>query len=173
MSTNAPAVRGQFLSFTLAGCDYGVPILHVKEILQYEAITRVPSVPRWVRGIINLRGAVVPVVDLALKFGLPETPITARTCILIVEAGPDGDRTVMGLLADAVIEVLELGERDVEPPPAFGTAVRIDYLTGMAKVGKGFVLLLEVDRALSADEWALPPQAPPEPARNLPREERP
>jgi purine-binding chemotaxis protein CheW len=161
-----PQDRHQFLSFALAGCDYGVPILHVKEILQYEAITRIPSVPRSVRGVINLRGAVVPVVDLALKFGLPETAATPRTCILIVEASLGGDRAVMGVLADAVIEVLELGEGDVEPPPPFGTGIRVDYLSGMAKLGKGFVMLLDVDRVLSADEKEVafepqPGRAPP------------
>ncbi len=171
MSTSSPAARGQFLSFTLAGCDYGVPILHVKEILQYEAITRVPSVPRWVRGVINLRGAVVPVVDLALKFGLPETAITPRTCILIVETGLEADRSVMGLVADAVIEVLDLGAGDVEPPPAFGATIRVDYLTGMAKAPKGFVLLLDIDRAVSAGAWQLQP--PPPPAPSPPREDRP
>ena len=173
MSTSVPADRRQFLSFALAGCDCGVPILHVKEILQYEAITRVPSVPRSVRGVINLRGAVVPVVDLAVKFGLPETAFTPRTCILIVEASLGGERTVMGMLADAVTEVLELGGGDVEPPPPFGTGIQVEYLTGMAKVGKGFVLLLDVDRVLSAGEKELVLRAPTEPVRAPPPEERP
>lgn len=173
MSTSAPADRRQFLSFTLAGCDYGVPILHVKEILQYEAITHVPSLPRWVRGVINLRGVVVPVLDLALKLGLPETAISRRTCILIVESGPGGDGTVLGVLADAVIEVLDLGAADVEPPPPFGTGVRVDYLTGMAKVGKGLVLLVDVERALSADERELAVLAAAETDRASPPEEHP
>lgn len=173
MSTSVPSDRRQFLSFTLAGCDYGVPILHVKEILQYEAITRVPSVPRWIRGIINLRGAVVPVVDLAVKLGLSETAVTPRTCILIVEANLGADRTVMGVLADAVIEVLDLGPGDVEPPPPFGTGIGVDHLTGMAKVGKGFVLLLEIDRVLSVDEKELVVRAPPEQVRAPTPEERP
>jgi purine-binding chemotaxis protein CheW len=132
-----------------------VGILQVKEILQYETVTRVPSVPPSVRGVLNLRGAVVPVVDLAVKFGLPATPVTNRTCVLIVEASLEGERTVMGVVADAVREVLELGPEDVEPAPAFGTRVRVDYLRGMAKAGKGFVLLLDLDRVISAGEREL------------------
>ncbi|HUL59190.1 MAG TPA: chemotaxis protein CheW [Anaeromyxobacteraceae bacterium] len=153
MSQNVEAAdRKQYLSFSLAGSEYGIPILKVKEILQYETITRVPSTPRSVRGVINLRGSVVPVVDLAAKFGLAETPLTRWTCILIVEAVLDGQKTVMGVMSDAVREVIELAPQDVEPPPSFGTQVRVDHLLGMGKAGKRFVLLLDVDRVISADE---------------------
>ncbi len=155
MSAQESAERSQYLSFTLAGNDYAVGILQVKEILQYETVTRVPSVPPSVRGVINLRGAVVPVVDLAVKFGLPPAPVTKRTCIVIAEAALAGERAVMGLVADGVREVLELSPDDVEPPPSFGTQVRVDYLVGMAKVGKGFVLLLDLDRVLSAGDTEL------------------
>lgn len=144
--------RSQYLSFSLAGSEYGVGILKVKEILQYETITRVPSTPRSVRGVINLRGAVVPVIDLAAKFGLPETAITRLTCILIVEAMMDGQPTVVGVMSDAVQEVIELSAADIEPPPSFGTQVRVDFLLGMGKTGKKFVLLLDIDRVISADE---------------------
>jgi purine-binding chemotaxis protein CheW len=154
------AERRQYLSFALAGSDYAVGILQVKEILQYETVTPVPSVPRSIRGIINLRGAVVPVVDLAVKFGLAAAPVTKRTCIVIVEADLQGERTVLGFVADAVREVLELGPKDVEPPPAFGTQVRVDHLLGMGKPGKGFVLLLDLDRVISADELELGGQLP-------------
>jgi purine-binding chemotaxis protein CheW len=144
--------RAQYLSFSLAGSEYGVGILKVKEILQYEEITRVPSTPRSVRGVINLRGAVVPVIDLAARCGLAETAVTRLTCILIVEAALEGQPMVVGVMSDAVREVIELGADDVEPPPAFGTQVRVDYLLGMGKVGKRFVLLLDLDRVISADE---------------------
>lgn len=145
--------RAQYLSFELAGAEYGVGILAVKEILQFETITPVPSVPRSVRGVINLRGSVVPVIDLAAKFGLPETAVTRRTCILIVEVQLDGRPTVMGLMADSVREVIELGPADIEPPPPFGTRVKVEHLLGMGKAGgKRFVLLLDVDRVVSADE---------------------
>jgi len=156
--------RNQYLSFTLAGGDYAVGILQVKEILQYEGVTRVPSVPPSVRGVLNLRGAVVPVIDLAVKFGLAATPVTNRTCVLIVEASLDGERTVMGVIADAVREVLELGPEDIEPAPAFGTQVRVDFLMGMAKAGKGFVLLLDLDRVISAGERELAAQLGESPA---------
>ena len=142
--------RHQYLSFTLSGNDYAVGILQVKEILQYETVTPVPSVPASLRGVINLRGAVVPVIDLSVKFGLPPTGVTKRTCIVIVEAALEGERTVLGFVADAVREVLELGPQEVEPPPSFGTQVRAEHLLGMGKVGKGFVLLLDLDRVVSA-----------------------
>ncbi|WP_242392319.1 chemotaxis protein CheW [Anaeromyxobacter oryzisoli] len=151
-TTTTDTERAQHLSFSLGGCEYGVGILKVKEILQYEEITRVPSTPRSVRGVINLRGAVVPVIDLAAKFGLPETAVTRLTCILIVEAVMDGQPTVVGVMADAVREVIELGPADIEPTPTFGTQVRVDFLLGMGKVGKRFVLLLDIDRVISADE---------------------
>ena len=164
--------RRQFLSFSLAGSEYGAGILAVREILQYEAVTRVPSTPRSVRGVINLRGQVVPVVDLAAKFGAGETRPSRLTCILIVEASVDGQPAVMGVLADAVREVIELGPGDIEPPPSFGTQVKIDFLLGVGKVGKRFVLLLDLDKVLSADEKefanlvkeGVPAPAPEEPA---------
>ncbi len=155
VETRAP----QYLSFHVAGTGYGLPILAVKEILQHEEPTRVPGAPASVRGVINVRGAVVPVLDLAVKFGRGETVPTNRTCILVVEAQPDGERLTLGVLADAVNEVLDLPPEAVEPPPAFGTGVRLDYLTGMGKVGKGFVLLLDVDRVVSASEADLAAQA--------------
>jgi purine-binding chemotaxis protein CheW len=152
MATQESEARRQYLSFTLVGGDYAVDVLHVKEILQYESVTRVPSVPASIRGVINLRGSVVPVIDLAVKFGLAPMPVTARTCVIIVEAQLAEERAVMGVLADSVREVLELGPADVEKPPTFGTAVKVEFITGMAKVGKGFVLLLDLDRVISATE---------------------
>jgi purine-binding chemotaxis protein CheW len=147
--------RQQHLAFSLAGGSYAVGILNVKEILQYEEITPVPSTPRSIRGVLNLRGSVVPVVDLAVKFGLPASPVTKRTCVLVVETALEGVATVMGLIADAVSEVIELGPADIEEPPAFGTRIKVDYLLGMGKVGKRFVLLLDIDKVLSADEREL------------------
>src|SRR5512140_498712 len=159
MSETAEIQARQFLSFTIGGADYGVPILTVKEILQHEAPTPVPGAPPSIRGVINVRGSVVPVLDLAVKFGRGETVATKRTCILVVEARVGGERLTLGVLADAVNEVLDLPADAVEPPPAFGTGIRLDYLTGMGKVGKGFVLLLDVDRVVSASEADLAAQA--------------
>jgi purine-binding chemotaxis protein CheW len=158
MSASETSERSQYLSFSLAGGDYAIGILQVKEILQYETVTRVPSVPASIRGVINLRGAVVPVIDLAVKFGLPATPVTKRTCILVVEASLGDERTVLGIMADAVREVLELASGEIEPPPSFGTQVRVDFILGMGKAGKGFVLLLDLDRVVSAGERELAAQ---------------
>jgi purine-binding chemotaxis protein CheW len=146
------AERVQYLSFSLRGTEYAVRILKVKEILQWESTTRVPSTPRSVRGVINLRGQVVPVVDLAAKFGLGETEPSRLTCILIVEALLEGAPAVIGVMADSVQEVIELGQDDVEPTPAFGTQVKVDFLLGVGKIGKRFVLLIDLDRVISADE---------------------
>jgi purine-binding chemotaxis protein CheW len=142
----------QYLTFTLAGEEYAIGILQVKEILEYDTLTPVPQTPPCIRGVINLRGSVVPVVDLAVKFGLPATALTKRTCIVIVEVALEGTRTVMGVMVDAVSHVMDLAPPDIEAPPAFGTRVRVDYLRGMGKVGKRFVLLLDIDRVLAAGE---------------------
>lgn len=150
MSAHEYQERRQYLSFTLAGGDHGVALLQVKEILRYEAVTRIPSVPPAIRGVLNLRGAVIPVLDLAVKFGLPPTPVTSRTCVLIVEVSLEGEPAVMGILADRVREVLELGASDVLPPPTFGTGVTVEHITGMARVDGGFVLLLDLDGVVSA-----------------------
>jgi purine-binding chemotaxis protein CheW len=155
LETQAP----QYLSFTIAGTDYGLPILTVKEILQHEEPTRVPGAPPSIRGVVNVRGSVVPVLDLAVKFGKGEIVATKRTCILVVETKLGGEQLTLGILADAVSEVLDLPPQAIEPPPAFGTGVRLDYLTGMGKVGKSFVLLLDVDRVVSASEAELAAQA--------------
>jgi purine-binding chemotaxis protein CheW len=152
MAATEDGARTQYLSFSLRGTEYAVGILKVKEILQHEQTTRVPSTPKSVRGVINLRGQVVPVVDLAAKFGLGETATTRLTCILIVEALVEGTPTVVGVLADSVQEVIELGKDDIEPTPAFGTQVKVDFLLGVGKIGKRFVLLLDLDRVISADE---------------------
>jgi purine-binding chemotaxis protein CheW len=161
----------QYLSFTIAGTDYGLPILTVKEILQHEEGTRVPGTPPSIRGVINVRGQVVPVVDLAVKFGRGETAVTKRTCILVVEAEVGGDRLTVGVLADAVNEVLDLPLAEIEAAPTFGANVRVDYLTGMGKVGRGFVLLLDADRVLSASEAELATQAAAAQAAASPAEE--
>lgn len=146
---NVPA---QCLTFELAGDEYGVGILQVREIIEYESLTPVPTTPPWIRGVMNLRGTVVPVIDLAVKFGLAETEVTRRTCIVIVEVDLDGELAPMGVMVDAVVRVVDLAPGDVEPPPAFGTRVRVDYLLGVGKVDGQLVLVLDADRVLSVDE---------------------
>jgi purine-binding chemotaxis protein CheW len=142
----------QYLTFLLAGEEYAIGILKVKEIIEYDTVTTVPKTPRWVRGVINLRGAVVPVVDLGLKFGLEERPVTKTTCIVIVEGQVEGQSTLMGVMADAVSQVMDIAAGDVQEVPTFGTRIKVDYLQGMAQLGKKFVLLLYIDKVLSADE---------------------
>jgi len=139
----------QYLSFQLAGEEFAFGILRVKEILEYDTLTRVPNAPPAVRGVINLRGAVVPVLDLAHLFGLPATAVTKRSCVIIVEVRVDEQELVMGILADAVNQVIELAPDTIEPAPAFGSRVRVEYLVGMGKVdSRKFVLILDIDRLL-------------------------
>ena len=154
MSNTTAAARTQFLSFVLAGEEYAVDILRVKEIIEYNSLTRVPGMPATVRGVINLRGRVVPVVDLALRFGLPESVITARSSIVMVElAGAEGD-IVIGIITDSVSEVLDLDPEQIQSTPSFGTSVGAEFLNGMAeRGGEKFVMLLNIDRALGADAF--------------------
>lgn len=149
---NETTHRIQYLTFHLAGEEYAIDILQVREIIEYDALTKVPMTPPWVRGVINLRGSVVAVIDLTVKFGQPESPVGKRTCIVIVEVDLGGERTIMGVVADAVSQVMDLPSQEIMAPPAFGTMVRTDYLKGMGKAGKKFVLILEADRVLSADD---------------------
>lgn len=142
----------QYLTFLIGEEEYGVPVLRVREIVAYGSVTRVPSAPSWIRGVINLRGVIVPVVDLALKFGLPATRIGRRTCIVIVEVALVNEETAMGVLSDAVQEVATLAPEDIEPPPPFGSAVRIEFLIGMRTSGRGFLQLLDIDKVLATDE---------------------
>jgi purine-binding chemotaxis protein CheW len=145
----------QYLTFMLAQEQFAIGILGIKEIIEYQGVTEVPMMPACVRGVINLRGAVVPVVDLLARFGRPSSAVTKRTCVVIVEAACGAEeRQVMGLLVDAVNEVLDISTADIEPPPAFGARVRSDFIHGVGKVRGKFVLLLDVDRALSIDEIA-------------------
>src|SRR4029453_13069812 len=139
----------QYLTFHLADEEYAVGILRVKEIIPYGALTKVPQTPPSIRGVINLRGSVVPVVDLALKFGLNASPVTNRTCVVIVEVNTDGEPTVVGIIADSVSQVVELSAEDILPAPAFGTQVRMNFLQGMGKTEARFVLILNIDKALS------------------------
>jgi purine-binding chemotaxis protein CheW len=153
MTSPKPAAeQGQYLGLFVADEEYAIGILKVKEILQFEAITKVPGAPPSIRGVTNVRGSVVPVVDLAVRFSLPETAVTNRTCIVIVEVDLDGERTVMGVMADSVSQVVDLGVDDIQPPPSFGTRVHIDYLLGMGRSGKKFIMILDIDRILTLDE---------------------
>jgi purine-binding chemotaxis protein CheW len=142
----------QYLTFQLADEEYAISILKVKEILEYDTITTVPNTPKWICGVLNLRGSVVPVVDLAVKFGRPASSITKLSCIVITEIVCDGEKITMGVLTDEVSQVVDLGPGDIEEPPPFGTRMKIDYLNGMGRSGKKFCLILNIDKVLSSDE---------------------
>jgi len=148
----APLNQRQYLTFFLADEQYAVGVLKVKEIIEYGIVTKVPTTPPYIRGVINLRGSVVPVVDLAVKFGLQQVPVGRRTCIVIMETTLLGERVVMGVVADAVSQVIHFSPQDIEPAPAFGTSVRLEHLEGMAKLGTKFVLILNMDHVFAADD---------------------
>lgn len=142
----------QYLTYILADEEYAVPIMRVKEIIEYREMTKVPMVPDFIRGAINLRGGVVPVIDLAVKFGMDSSDITPRTCIVIMEVTLGEENTLMGILVDKVLQVLNIPAGDIEPAPAFGARIRTDFIEGMGKLNEQFVIILDVDRLLSVKE---------------------
>lgn len=144
----------QYLTFNLGGEVFAIGILAIKEIIEYGNLTEVPMMPDFIRGVINLRGAVVPVVDLSARFGRAGTALTRRTCIVIVEIEAEGEHQDVGVIVDAVNEVLEILPQDIEPAPAFGAKIRTDFIRGMGKVASRFVIILDVDHVLSVDEMA-------------------
>ncbi|MDP2004125.1 MAG: chemotaxis protein CheW [Rubrivivax sp.] len=149
--STAPA---QYLTFLLGDEIFAMDIRTVREIIQHGAMTAVPLMPTFVRGVINLRGAVVPVIDLHARFGRAPARVTKKTCIVIFDAVRDGERVELGLLVDAVSEVIDIPAAQIEPPPNFGTAVRRDFISGMGKVAERFVILLDPDRAFDVSEMA-------------------
>src|SRR5271169_2264269 len=148
-----PVSTVQYLTFFTAGEEYAIGIVKVSEIVEYEAVTTVPNTPIWIRGVTNLRGRVVPVVDLAVKFGLPASEISKFSCIIITEVMFQGENLTMGVLADSVSQVIELAADEIEATPPFGTRVKTEYLLGMGALGKKFCLILDIDKVLSADEF--------------------
>lgn len=145
--------EGKYLTFSLGGEEYGIGILKVKEIIGMMPITPVPQTPTFVKGVINLRGKVIPVIDLRLKFGMESIPYNERTCIIVVEAsGLAAGRVMMGLVVDAVSEVVNIKEEDIEDTPTFGTRLSTEYILGMAKAGDAVKILLDIDRVLTTQE---------------------
>lgn len=144
----------QYLTFSLADEMFAIGILSIREIIEYGQITDVPMVPPFIQGVINLRGAVVPIINLAVRFGREPREITKRTCIVIIEITNEDSQPAhqMGLVVDAVSEVLEITTSDIEPPPSFGSRIRTDFISGMGKVNGRFVVLLNVDQILSLQE---------------------
>jgi purine-binding chemotaxis protein CheW len=151
----APAAGAEpdsYLTFWIGDEEYAINVLQVREIIEYGDVTRVPSTAPWIRGVVNLRGSVLPAIDLAVKFGLPPSPVTRRTCIVVTEVAATPRATVLGVIADSVSQVIDLGPDDIEPPPPFGTPVRVEFLLGLGRSGDKFILVLDTDRVLSADE---------------------
>jgi purine-binding chemotaxis protein CheW len=144
----------QYLTFLLGGETFAIAILNIKEIIEYGNVTTVPMMPDFVRGVINLRGAVVPVIDLAMRFSRPPSPVTRRTCIVLIEVEVEGEQYNIGVTVDAVNEVLEIPGSEIEPPPTFGAKIRSDFIGGMGKIDGKFVIILDADKVLSVDEMA-------------------
>jgi purine-binding chemotaxis protein CheW len=143
---------GKYLTFTLDEEEYGIGILKVKEIIGMMDITTVPRTPEFIKGVINLRGKVIPIIDLRLKFEMGKIPYTDRTCIIVVEIDSEKGTILIGIVVDAVSEVLNIQEGEIEETPAFGTQLNTDYILGMAKTEGGVKILLNIDKVLSIEE---------------------
>ncbi len=144
----------QYLTFMLGGETYAMGILAIKEIIEYGNLTEVPRMPDFIRGVINLRGAVVPVIDLGARFGKQATNITRRTCIVIIEVANGEETQDIGVMVDAVNEVLEISASEIEPAPSFGANIRADFIDGMGKIDGKFVIILNIQQVLSVEEIA-------------------
>lgn len=154
VTTTKDEAPSQYLTFSLGGEMFAVGILNVKEIIEYGHLTEIPMMPAFIRGVINLRGSVVPVIDLSARFGGKVTEISRRTCIVIVEVADEDMRHDIGIMVDAVSEVLDIPGSEIEPPPAFGAKIRADFIFGMGKVNGKFVIILSINKVLSVDEIA-------------------
>ena len=160
---NMPVVAGQatieedhqYLTFLLGGEMFAIAILNIKEIIEYGSLTEVPMMPGFIRGVINLRGSVVPVVDLSVRFGRSRTEVSRRTCIVIIEVENGDEKHDIGVMVDSVSEVLEIPRSEIEPPPAFGAKIRVDFMQGMGKVAGKFVIILNANKVLSVDELSM------------------
>jgi purine-binding chemotaxis protein CheW len=148
---DATSLEGKYLTFSLGGEEYGLEILKVQEIIGLMRVTPVPQTPSFIRGVINLRGKVIPVVDLRLKFGMEAADDTGHTCVIVVEV----DKNRVGVIVDDVCEVLDIAARDIEPPPSMGRAMEQDFILGMGKVGERVKILLDIERVLVGDMSAL------------------
>jgi purine-binding chemotaxis protein CheW len=153
-SAQTPMVS-QYLIFSLGGESFGVATLRVREIIEYGNITSVPMMPAYMRGVINLRGAVVPVIDLHARFGRKRTEVSRRTCIVILEVQSEEGTFILGIIVDSVSAVRQIDTSSIEPAPTFGTRVRADFIEGMAKVNNNFVILLNLGKVLSVDELSI------------------
>ncbi len=155
MAVATTAETTQFLTFKLDEEVFALDITKVREVLDFTTVTKVPRTPEFMRGVINLRGSVVPVVDLRLKFGMSRTENTVNTCVIITEVAVDGEKVILGCLADSVQEVLDLEAGSIAPAPRIGTKLRTEFISGMGRRGDRFVILLDIDKVFSAEEILL------------------
>ena len=152
-AANAAARQGrQYLTFLVGGEPFAIEIASIKEIIEYRTPTDVPMMPSFMRGVINLRGRVVPVIDLSARFGRGRSETTRRTCIVIVEITHEQQQHELGIAVDAVSAVIDIADADIEPPPNFGAKLRADFISGMGKIGDKFVIILAIEQVLSVDE---------------------
>jgi len=154
MSANEITETRQYLTFRLGEEVFATDVAKVREVLDFTTITRIPRTPEFMSGVINLRGNVVPVVDLRLCFEMTKTEKTVNTCIVVVEMLVDGESTVIGALADSVEEVIDLEPENIQPPPRIGTRIRTDFISGMGKRDAQLIMILDIDRIFSAEELA-------------------
>ncbi len=145
-------LAGKYLTFMLAGESYGIEILKVQEIIGMQSITRIPKTPDYVRGVINLRGKVIPVIDLRLRFDIEAAEVSRKTCIIVVQVSRDETSVIMGIVVDEVSEVMEISAGDIEPAPGFGTRVDTSFILGMAKAESSVKILLDIDSIISVNE---------------------
>ncbi len=154
MSTTTIADTNQYLTFQLGEEVFALDVQKVREVLDFTSVTKIPRTPEYMRGVINLRGCVVPVVDLRLSLGMKATEKTVNTCIIVVEVALDGERAIIGALADSVEEVIELEPESIQPAPRIGSNIRTEFIKGMGARESGFVMILEIDRVFSAEDLA-------------------
>lgn len=147
--------ENQYLTFLLSGETYAIPILNIKEIIEYGSLTTVPMAPSFIRGLINLRGSVVPVVDMAVRFGRKACDVTRRTCIVIIETESEDERQDIGVVVDTVNEVLEIPHDEIEQAPSFGAKIRPDFIRGMGRIEDKFIIILDVNHVLSIGEMSM------------------
>lgn len=159
MAISSITETSQYLTFKLRDEIFALDISQVREVLDFTSVTKVPRTPDFMRGVINLRGNVVPVIDMRLKFGMSMTEATVNTCIIIVEVALDSETTILGALADSVQEVIELEPGQIEPPPRIGTRLRTEFIRGMGKRNDQFVIILDIDSVFSAEELSLVSEA--------------
>jgi purine-binding chemotaxis protein CheW len=151
----AETLSNQFLTFALGDDIFAVDVLAAREILDYSDVTRVPQTPEYMLGVINLRGNVVPVIDMRLKFGMVDIEKTRDSCVIVMEVDVDGNRVVVGALADSVSEVLDLLPSQIEPAPRIGTRLNTEFIKGMGNLGEKFVIILDINKVFSSDELAI------------------